>query len=397
MTIQAAVNAAAPGSVVTIPAGTYNEGVIIGKPLTLRAAGLVNIRAPEGMAGIRIGANDVTVEGPFDIVAPRDDGIEGNDVMRATVRGVTCHDCGESGIQFNWSEWITIERCIVYKNARLSWYSGISVYQCRNLSGDKTTPGPRTIIRGNICHDNWTFAGAATDGNGIIVDDNNSTQDSAFPAWRFPTLVENNLCYRNGGKGIAVAWSDFTTVRRNTCVGNNGDPRNDATWRGDISVQSSRDCIVEDNIAVVDPTTHPSSTALGAYGGENARNVWRGNFAFGGPLVKREPTANNPIPATANRLGVDPQLVMYVPNNPAAAAAGWRPANAGAVPPKEPTVMAIAALLAALDATMKNVETRLAALEGRAGGDPAALARIAAVEDKIGELQYFAQRIKDLG
>jgi parallel beta-helix repeat protein len=396
MTIQAAINAAAPGSVVTIPAGTYAEGVVIGKPMTLRAAGVVNIRAPEGMAGIRINASDVTVEGPFDIVAPRDDGIEGNGVLRAVVRGVICHDCGESGIQFNWSEWLTIENCRAYRNARLSWYSGISVYQCRNLSGDTTTPGPRTVIRGNVCYENWTYAGAATDGNGIIVDDMNSTQDSAFPAWRFPTLVENNLCYRNGGKGIAVAWSDFTTVRRNTVLWNNGDPRNGATWRGDLSVQSSRDCVIEDNIAIVDPATHPSSTALGAYGGENARNVWRGNFAFGGPLVKREPTANNPIPATANKLGVDPQLVNFVPSNPAAAAAGWRPVAAPAPDPEEPTIMEIAALIAALKTTLENVETRLAALEARPT-DPEIAGRVAAAEAKLGELDAFAQRVKDVG
>jgi hypothetical protein len=77
-----------------------------------------------------------------------------------------------------------------------------------------------------------------------------------------------------------------------------------------------------------------------------------------------------------------------------AAAAGWRPA---APEPEEPTIVEIAALLAALDVTLKNVETRLAALEGRAGGDPAALARLAAVEAKIAELEYLAQRIKDLG
>jgi hypothetical protein len=59
--------------------------------------------------------------------------------------------------------------------------------------------------------------------------------------------------------------------------------------------------------------------------------------------------------------------------------------------------MEIANLLAALNATLANIETRLAALEGRAGGDPAALARIAAVEGKISELEYLAQRIRDLG
>jgi parallel beta-helix repeat protein len=372
----------------------------------------VLIRGPQGAAGIRIAANFVTIDGPFDIVAPRDDGIEGNGVHHAVIRGVIAHDCGESGIQFNWSEFLTIENCITYRNARLSWYSGISVYQCREIGG--AGPEPRTVIRGNVCYDNWTFAGAATDGNGIIVDDNNSTQDSGFPAWRHQTLVENNLCFRNGGKGIAIAWSDFTTVRRNTTFGNNGDPRNTATWRGDISVQSSRDCTVTGNIAVADPTTHASSTALGAYGGENARNIWSANIAWPTSRALNRDGANNQFGGTTI---ADPQLpgttkpkpaqgtVAFVAADwlPAAAPAadkGWRPAAVVIEPedpeePEEPTVMELAALLAALQTTLGNVQTRLAALEARPT-DPEIAARVAAMEAAVAGLKAFDQKIIDL-
>lgn len=367
-TIQSMVDAAPSGGTIIVPAGTYPEGVTVNKPLTLKAGGMVYIKSPPGMAGIRIAANYVTVDGlingvpSFDIVATRDDGIEGNNVHHVTIRGVVAHHCGESGIQFNWSEFLTVEKNITYRNGRLSWYSGISVYQCREIGG--AGPEPRTIVRDNISYENWTgTTGAQTDGNGIIIDDMNSTQNSGFPAWKHQTLVENNVCLFNGSKGIAVAWSDFTTVRRNTAYGNNGDAGNTATWRGDISVQSSRDCKVENNIAVCDPTTHASSTALGSYGGENIRNTWTGNIVWpAARAVKTEGGTGATIPASGYTV-VNPLMpgqtkpntkpsqgdgtVTYtedwtfaasdwVPAASAAASAGWRPNGVVTPPNPEP-------------------------------------------------------------
>ena len=264
----------------------------------------------------------MTIEGPFDIVAPRDDGIEANGFHHLVVRGVTAHDCGESGIQFNWCEFVTVEDCTCTGNARLGWFSGISVYQCREIAGDAATKGFRTIVRNNVCRDNWTHEGIASDGNGIIIDDMNSTQDTSFPPYPHPTLVENNLCTGNGGKGIAIHWSDHATVRNNTVAGNNGDPRNDATWRGDLSNQSASHNSYVGNVCVCDPATNPHSTAIGNYGPENTGNEWTMNLAWPPERALNADGANNRIAGT---LVADPELVDFVPTNPAAAAIGWRP------------------------------------------------------------------------
>ena len=322
MSLQTQIDAAAYGSVVTVAAGTYTEAVTITKPLTLRADGRVEIRGPAGHAGIRIAANHVTIEGRSTSSRRRDDGIEANGFHHLVVRGVTAHDCGESGIQFNWCEFVTVEECTCHGNARLGWFSGISVYQCREIAGDAATSGFRTIVRNNVCRDNWTHEGTASDGNGIIIDDMNSTQDTSFPPYPHPTLVENNLCTGNGGKGIAIHWSDHATVRNNTVAGNNGDPRNDATWRGDLSNQSASHNSYVGNVCVCDPATNPHSTAIGNYGPENTGNEWTMNLAWPPERALNTDGANNRIAGT---LVADPELVDFAPTNPAAAAIGWRP------------------------------------------------------------------------
>ena len=72
---------------------------------------------------------------------------------------------------------------------------------------------------------------------------------------------------------------------------------------------------------------------------------------------------------------------------------GWRPA-AATPEPEEPEDMD--AVIAALQAFDEQVKTRLAALESRAGGDPALIERIAALEAEVEALKTFDQKVKDL-
>ncbi|WP_176562779.1 DUF4082 domain-containing protein [Paracoccus liaowanqingii] len=324
-----------PGDEVVVRPGTYNEQVSItqsgsaGSDIVLRSEtpGAALIRPPEwAWNALDIRANHVTVRG-FDISGSGGgDGIEANDVHHIQILDNIVHGNGESGIQTNWAEFITIDGNTTYGNAWGGWFSGISLYQTRNITGDTETPGFRTIVSNNISYDNVTQNGAHTDGNGIIIDDFQSTQTAGHANYDYPTLVENNLVYQNGGKGIAVHWSDNVTVRNNTAWHNNLDQANEGTWRGELSNQDSNGTTWINNIAVADPSASADNTAIGFYG--NNENVeWLNNLSFNGRDgdVSMRLDGGNAAPSVSagNLLGVDPSFVdppsnfRLAPNSPA--------------------------------------------------------------------------------
>lgn len=311
-----------PGDEVVVKPGIYAESINIVRDgsdsgyITLRSEvpGEALIRPPaSAWNAISVDANYIVVKG-FDIGGARGDGIEANNVHHVKVLDNIVHGSGESGVQFNGSEFITIEGNETYENASSGWFSGISIYQSRNITGDTTTTGFRTIVRDNISHDNVTKSGAHTDGNGIIIDDFRNTQNgSAAGNYNYPTLVENNLVYENGGKGIQVYLSDNVTVRNNTAYHNNQDNLNDGTYRGELSNQAGANNVWVNNIAVADPSVNRSNTAVGDYGPASDKTIWANNITFNGTSgqssVGVEGGTTGPTSAGGNRFGIDPQFV----------------------------------------------------------------------------------------
>ena len=326
-TINRATQAALlPGDEIVVAPGTYTERFWLDRGgnadtsngyVTLRAAtpGTALIRPPSGAySTLHVQANYVIVDG-FDIVGGGGHAVDVEHCHHVKILNCVCHDSGGSGIQFNWAEWITIEGNRCYRNAGTNGYqtSGISVFENRRISGDATTGGFRTIVRNNICYNNVEYvSGEHTDGNGIIIDDLQNQHVSGFPNYTFPTLVENNLCYANGSKGIQVTWSDFVTVRNNTCWRNNLDNRNSGTWRGELNNQFSDNNKWINNIGVADPSVNRYNTAIG-FQAHGVGTVWYNNLTFNG--ISGQPSLSldggNPAPSAnnGNRLGVDPLLV----------------------------------------------------------------------------------------
>lgn len=310
-----------PGDEIVVKPGTYHETVYVG--INGSAAGDITIRSeipggavvvpPSGGAnGFTIEGNYITVDG-FEVYGSDSHGIVAQHAHHITITNNVSHDNGASGIAGAWGEFYVIEGNTTYNNASSNWFSGISVYQNRNITGDTSTDGFRTIIRNNISYDNVTESGTHTDGNGIIIDDFQSTQTSGYPNYTYPTLVENNLVYGNGGKGIQITWSDYVTVRNNTAYHNNNDLLNTGTWRGEISnAQSSNNTFVN-NIMVADPSVNPDNTAIDntSYGGYTNENViWVNNLTFNGrdgqASVRTDGGNAMPSAADGNLLGVDP-------------------------------------------------------------------------------------------
>jgi uncharacterized protein YjdB len=149
-----------------------------------------------------------------------------------TIKNCKVYNHGVGGIVSSASDHITIEYNTVYGNATRSALngSGISIYKPKALTSDNNYWG--MIIRGNISYDNkceldfyYNENGtiyqkdSPTDGNGIILDlfDN----DGGNPKYGKRVLVENNLCYNNGGSGIKSYKSSLARIVNNTCYHNN--------------------------------------------------------------------------------------------------------------------------------------------------------------------------------
>lgn len=257
MSIQSQINAAAAGATVTIAPGTYTENVTIPSNkagLKLIGGPGVLIRPPAaGFWGIQVLAHNVLVKG-FEIANARGMGVWGDGVHHIAIVDCEVYGCGESGLAFTYCDWVTVEGCETWECAKNGWFSGISLYQNRDLVAGTPVGGFRNVIRNNVCHDNVTKGGAHTDGNGIIIDDFHNGQNGST-AGNYPhaTLVENNLCYGNGGKGVQVTWSDKVTLKKNTAYGNNIDAANPGTWRGELSVSDSLLAEMIANVAVANP------------------------------------------------------------------------------------------------------------------------------------------------
>jgi len=114
-----------------------------------------------------------------------------------------------------------------------------------------------------------------TDNNGIIIDLAGGHDDASTSGvgYRRPaqTLIENNVVYRNDGRGIHVFKSSNVLARNNTCyqdlVGSQ------YTSEGELSASFAADVLFVNNVAVADGTNHPL----------NSYNV--GGFASRGPNV----------------------------------------------------------------------------------------------------------------
>ncbi len=324
-TIQSALNAGGfgPGDEIVVKSGTYHEQVKIskdgapGNPVVIRSEvpGGAKIVPPGDKGfGVVINANYVKLDG-FEISGAGRAGVAVNHSHHVTISNNEVHDNVGSGISVGRSDFITVEGNVTHGNASGGPYSGISIYHPVNVTGDNKTDGFRIIVRDNVSYDNVTRNGAHTDGNGIIMDDFRSTKDGSIPAYLFPSLVENNLVYSNGGKGIQVAWSDHVTVRGNTAWHNNVDSVKAGTWHGELSNMNSSHNTWVDNIAVASLGISKYATAIdntSFVGYKNTDLTWHNNLTYNGNAGDdsiRVTNGNSSLSNGSNLLGVNPKFV----------------------------------------------------------------------------------------
>ncbi|MPR35962.1 choice-of-anchor Q domain-containing protein [Salmonirosea aquatica] len=189
------------------------------------------------------------------------------------------HHCGGAAIGVNQADYLTIEDNTVYNNCWYSIYatSGITLYQLWNFD---MQAGYHNVIRRNICFNNrqevpWPAGNCQiTDGNGIIIDDNQNQQnDSKIGPYNGRTLIENNIVWHNGGAGILLFLSKHVDVVHNTTYWNN---QSDAINVGQILANHSDDIRIFNNILVSLPGKKINT------GEENQMIEYGNNLHFGG-------------------------------------------------------------------------------------------------------------------
>jgi parallel beta-helix repeat protein len=340
-TIQRAADRSFPGDTVIVMDGLYRESVYIKRSGTPQAWIKFRARNRFGARVIHpyddcfsIGSEEapkvgyIEIDG-FDCSAP---GYYGKGVGASHgahhiwVKNNYLHDCGESGIGMADGDYRIIENNICARNSALMYYcgSGISLWGLQQFD---YLPGYHNIVRNNIsvANDNGPET-AETDGNGIIIDDFINSQDSHSGQPKYQpnyqqarTLVEGNLCFGNGGRGIQVFLSRNVEVRNNTCYLNNRRNDPETTWRGEISASFSANIRFVENIAVTSSQGNSAAifntAILAAHGGKAATDTYTyfRNLTFdiarpGFSSVKADGVRISVSTIDGNLLGVNPRL-----------------------------------------------------------------------------------------
>lgn len=250
------------------------------------------------------------------------------------------HNAGAAGISLNFSEFYTVFGNIVYNNQFTNQVrsSGISIYEPTIASYTPTTTDTSSyyhiIIMNNISHGNiYKVPGVKhSDGNGIILDDSLDTQNEPHVRYTGQTLIQNNFVFANGGKGIALFYSQNVDVYNNTAYGNNQDKLNFETLRGEIWSFCSINVKVIGNIGYAVPNADDSRKTNAAFASGQSSGCAYGvrfdkNISYPAIGPKQFFVAHDLIDFVTNNLnGTDPKFVAapnsLIPTNVAAFGTG---------------------------------------------------------------------------
>lgn len=225
------------GDTLLVQPGTYDGGTddtgflfkglngTADKPITIAAAGATKPKLTGGeWKTVAIEQSSYVVfrgfetEGTALVDKKPTGGIEIRASHHITITGNYVHDGGGGGIGANESNHIDIIGNYVSGMAKWNPFqtSGISLFESRPIGGAPGADGWSMRIIGNTVYgsENITLpydgGKVVTDGNCIIID---STDVKVYPG---RTLVANNICSNNGGRGIHVFRAGNVVAVNNT-------------------------------------------------------------------------------------------------------------------------------------------------------------------------------------
>lgn len=318
-----------PGDTALFRGGVYPDGYLFitrtgtpGRPITYRAypgeTPVVRMASDNGGATLE-GASYITVEGlTFEYVRPNPDGqtpqsaigisinpglsADGSRTPRLPhhvhIAGNTVRGFPAGGINTGLSDYVIIEGNTISETSRYAPNepSAISLGSLVNLNA---RPGSHHIVRANTVYNNENrLPGTAiglnyiSDGNCIIVDDTRLAQAKenysgylqpflagglVYEPYESQTLIENNLCVNNGGRGVHVYKSDHVLARNNTLYQNL--QTLGQGMEGELSAYLAGDVHFVNNIVVARPG------AVATVNAETTGVVFERNLHFGSDNV----------------------------------------------------------------------------------------------------------------
>lgn len=252
---------------------------------------------PAGQVSPKFNGSGISIEGRTN----------GNHVHHITVSNCEIFECAGGGAGSMEADYLVYENNLIYNNCWYTIYgnSGISNLNSWNYD-DHSSVEYSMIIRNNILYGNrlfvpWTGPCKIYDGNGIIID-SETNEGKSFPAYSGRTLIENNVVFDNGGRGIHVYKSANVDIINNTSYFNGKSPE---ISDGEITVQNASNIRVFNNIMV-------------ARDGERANLRYQSptNITFGNNLIYNATSAKIGFTNETDIVGQNPEFMDPDLDNP---------------------------------------------------------------------------------
>ncbi len=310
-TFQGAANAAQPGAVICVLAGTYNwtgsfypprggtpSAWIVYKAYGNGPVNIVYTGTSANWTAIFHTGNNAFPNGPsylefngFNIDGRNQavDGFycEGSHHLR--IKNNTIQNFGAAGIATLRCDYVTVEGNLVHHvGYGQGWSSGISLNSNQWFD---TYAGFHNIVANNIISGSYDNSPNHTDGNGIILDLGGTTP---------PALIVNNVAYGNGGRCIQALGNSNFWVVNNTCYKNGLDM---SDRFGSLVTQNASNGYFINNIAVAWNGRPPYDKQ-----GANTNVQYYADMYFGAPNTFSDPQLINADPLFINPPFFDPLL-----------------------------------------------------------------------------------------
>ncbi len=244
-----------PGSILLVRGGEYTGPFFVSNKQATAAAPILVASYPNERPVLHAGewqglsvqnSSHVIVRG-FEVVGRsgsargRDSGLESVRSHHVKFEGNVIRDFGGGGINVIHSNHVSVDFNHIYNTSLWAenQMSAISLWQMSNIGGGNNADGYSNYIRNNFVHHNENRVGARTDGNCIILDSNDDVGYSAA------TMISDNMCWANGGRGIHVFRASNASVINNTLIGN---LRNVSSSEGELSALYANNVLFRNNL-----------------------------------------------------------------------------------------------------------------------------------------------------